>query len=77
MSFGNIIAGIFVAAVTVFFGLSMVASIIVLDNEVEVVIVDCYDRDYNVINEVTCTEELYHCSKFEKFFISKCLEVEE
>ena len=36
--------------------------------------VDCFDRDYNKINEVSCTEEIY-CGDWTFFHHPKCDEV--
>ena len=64
----GILIGIFAGIVLIIFILGAISSLTMLNNEIEEVMVDCYDRESNVINEVTCTEELYHCNKFERFF---------
>lgn len=74
MSAGNIISGIGALVVVGFIICGVIAAATILDNEKEEVIVDCYDKESNVINEVTCTETKYHCNKFQRFLLDSCLE---
>lgn len=64
----GILAGTFVLIIGIIIVLGLTSSITMLNNETKEIIVDCYDEQHNLVNELTCTEELYYCNKFESLF---------
>jgi hypothetical protein len=70
----NMACATFVLIVGILLICMVIAEITVLDNETKEIIVDCYDKEGNQINEVNCTEIKYYCNKFQNFFLDNCLE---
>ncbi len=76
MGYGDMIFSVLMVLVLCSVFCSLLIIIGALNNEKVEVIIDCYDKEGNIINELTCTEERYYCNKLENLILSNCLEEE-